>query len=159
MEVQQPESFEPEVKAQDIDATNIKPRRKKFVAENSTEQPQYQEIADDEVRFAIGRWSEEFVFKNLHKWGNYSEIFWENEIDESGKPYDFKLVENGKTKFIEVKGTPSSKKDLIYLSSNEWNLMFEQKANYILIRVYNAGKTNVFPEIIENPSQQVALRV
>ena len=34
VEVQQPESFEPEVKAQDIDATNIKPRRKKFVAEN-----------------------------------------------------------------------------------------------------------------------------
>jgi hypothetical protein len=155
VEVQQPESFEPEVKAQDIDATNIKPRRKKFVADNSTEQPQYQEIADDEVRFAIGRWSEEFVFKNLHKWGNYSGIVWENEIDESGKPYDFKLVENGKTKFIEVKGTPSSKKDLIYLSSNEWNLMFEQKDNYILIRVYNAGNINVFPEIIENPSQQI----
>ena len=155
VEVQQPESFEPEVKAQDIDATNIKPRRKKFIADNSTEQPQYQEIADDEVRFAIGRWSEEFVFKNLQKWGNYSEIVWENEIDESGKPYDFKLVENGKTKFIEVKGTPSSKKDLIYLSSNEWNLMFEQKDNYILIRIYNAGKTNVFPEIIENPSQQI----
>lgn len=44
--------------------------------------------------------------------------------------------------------------------------MFEQKDNYILIRVYNAGQTNVFPEIIENPSQhieqgsiQVALRV
>lgn len=155
VEVQQPENFEPEVKAQDIDATHIKPRRKKFVADNSTEQQQFQEIADDEVRFAIGRWSEEFVFKNLYNWGNYSEIVWENEIDESGKPYDFKLVENGKAKFIEVKGTPSSKKDLIYLSSNEWNLMFEQKDNYILIRVYNAGQTNVFPEIIENPSQQI----
>lgn len=155
VEIPQPESFEPEVKAQDIDVTHINPRRKKSVIDNSTEQPQYQEIADDEVRFAIGRWSEEFVFKNLHKWGNYSEIVWENEIDESGKPYDFKLVENGKAKFIEVKGTPSSKKDLIYLSSNEWNLMFEQKDNYILIRVYNAGKTNVFPEIIENPSQQI----
>lgn len=155
VEGQQPESFEPEVKAQDIDATNIKPRRKKFGVDNSTEQPQYQEISDDEVRFAIGRWCEEFVFKNLHKWGNYSEIVWENEIDESGKPYDFKLLENGKTKFIEVKGTPSSKKDLIYLSSSEWNLMFEQKDNYILIRVYNSGKTNVYPEIIENPSQQI----
>lgn len=155
VEVQQPERFEPEIKAQDIDATNIKPRRKKFIVDNSTEQLQCQEIADDDVRFAIGRWSEEFVFKNLHKWGNYSEIVWENEIDESGKPYDFKLVENGKTKFIEVKGTPSSEKDLIYLSSKEWNLMFEQKDNYILIRVYNAGKTNVFPDIIENPSQQI----
>jgi hypothetical protein len=155
VEVQQPESFEPKVKAQDIDANNIKPRRKKIVADNSTKQPQYQEIVDDEVRFAIGRWSEEFVFKNLHKWGNYSEIVWENEIDESGKPYDFKLVDNGITKFIEVKGTPSSKKDLIYLSSNEWNLMFEQKDNYILIRIYNAGNTNVFPEILENPCQQI----
>jgi hypothetical protein len=33
--------------------------------------------------------------------------------------------------------------------------MFDQKNNYILIRVYNAGKTNVFPEIIENPNQQI----
>ena len=154
-EVQQPESFEPEVKAQDIDATNFKPRRKFFVADNSTEQMQYQEIEDDEVRFAIGRWSEEFVFKNLHKWGNYSEIVWANEIEESGKPYDFKLAENGKIKFIEVKGTPSSNKELIYLSYNEWNLMFDQKNNYILIRVYNVGKANVFPEIIENPCQQI----
>lgn len=155
IEVPPHENFEPEVKAQDIDVTNIKPRRKKSVIDNLTEQPQYQEIVDDKVRFAIGRWSEEFVFKNLHKWGNYSEIVWENEIEESGKPYDFKVVENGKTKFIEVKGTPSSTKDLIYLSCNEWNLMFDQKDNYILIRIYNVGKANVFPEIIENPSQQI----
>lgn len=155
VESPQPESFEPEVKAQDIDTSYIKPRWKKSVIDNSTEQPQYEEIVDNDIRFAIGRWSEEFVFENLHKWGNYSEIVWENEIVESGKPYDFKFIENGKTKFIEVKGTPSSKKDLIYLSSNEWNLMFEQKKDYTIIRVYNAGKTNVFPEIIENPSQQI----
>ena len=155
IEIQRLESFEPEVKAQDIDMTNIEPRRKIFVADYLTEQPHYQEIVDDNIRFAIGRWSEEFVFNHLYKWGNYSEIVWENEIEESGKPYDFKLIENGKTKFIEVKGTPSSEKDLIYLSSNEWNLMFEQKDNYILIRIYNAGKTTVFPEIIESPSQQI----
>lgn len=155
LEIPQPENFEPEVRAQDIEVSNIKPRWKKSVRNNSEEQPQYQEITDDDVRFAIGRWSEEFVFNNLIKWGNYTEIIWENEVEESGKPFDFKVVENGKEKFIEVKGTPSAKKDLIYLSSNEWNLMFEQKDNYILIRIYNAGKTNVFPEIIENPSQQI----
>ena len=64
------ESFEPEIKAQEIDATHIKPRRKKFVTNNLTEQPQYQEIVDDEVRFAIGRWCSfhfnEFYFSVFH---------------------------------------------------------------------------------------------
>ena len=42
VEISQPESFEPEVKAQDIDGSHIIPRRKKSVIDNSTEQPQYQ---------------------------------------------------------------------------------------------------------------------
>lgn len=152
-EITSSDSFEPEVTA-DIDIANLKPKRRKLASTNSVEQLQYQEITDDEVRVAIGRWSEKFVFNNLDKWG-FTEIIWENEIEESGKPYDFKAIEKGKEKFIEVKGTPSSKKDLVYLSSSEWNLMTQQNDNYILIRVYNAGKSNVSPVIIENPSQQI----
>jgi hypothetical protein len=148
------ESFEPEIGAEAIEIAVIMPSRKKFSTKDFVEQPKYNEIADDEVRFEIGRWSEKYVFNNLSNWG-YSDIVWENESGESGKPYDFKATENGKQKFIEVKGTPSSKKDLVYLSPNEWNLMFEQKDNYILIRVYNAGNLNVSPVIIENPSQQI----
>ena len=152
-EVTSPDSFEPDVAA-DIDIANLEPKRNIFTSANCVEQPHYQEIADDETRFAIGRWCEEFVFNNLAKWG-FTEVVWENEIEESGKPYDFKANEKGIEKLIEVKGTPSSKKDLVYLSPNEWNLMTEQKDNYILIRVYNAGKSNVSPVIIENPSQQI----
>jgi len=148
------ESFEPEVSAEANEIADIKPRRKKFTITDFVEQPKYSEIADDEIRIEIGRWCEKFVFNNLSKWG-YSEIIWVNEVGESGKPYDFKAKESGNEKFIEVKGTPSSTKDIIYLSSGEWNLMVEQKDNYILIRVYNAGKSNVCPVIIENPNQQV----
>jgi len=155
VKIHEPNNFEPEIEAHEIDATYIIPRRIESPEDNTIEQRHYLEIEDENVRIAIGRWSEEFVFRNLPLWGNYSDIVWENEINESGKPYDFKLIEDGKTKLVEVKGTTSSEKDLIYLSSNEWNNMFEQKDNYILIRVYNAGKTNVFPEIIENPSLKI----
>jgi hypothetical protein len=153
-EVTKFEFFEPEISAEADEIADIKPTRKKFTAIDFVEQPKYAEIADNEVRFEIGRWSEKYVFNNLNKWG-YSEIVWENELGESGKPYDFRVKENGNEKYIEVKGTPSSKKDLVYLSTNEWNLMVNQKDNYILIRVYNAGNSNVSPIIIENPSQQI----
>lgn len=120
----------------------------------ATEQPHYEEIVDNDLRLEIGKWSEKYVFDNLAKWG-FAEIVWENEIEESGKPYDFKAKENGKEKFIEVKGTPSSKKDIVYLSSGEWNLMTQQNDSYILIRVYNARKSNVSQVIIRNPRQQI----
>ena len=102
-----------------------------------------------------GRWSEHFVFENLTDWGNYTEIVWENESEESGKPYDFKALKDGVEKFIEVKGTPSAGKELIYLSPNEWNLMFEKGNDYILIRIYNAGKTTAFEDIRDNPSEEI----
>ncbi|MBK7132274.1 MAG: DUF3883 domain-containing protein [Bacteroidales bacterium] len=101
----------------------------------------------------VGRWSEEFVNEFLTRNNNnFSEIIWKNKDGESGSPYDFKIVKNGIEKYIDAKGTPSSSKDVIYLSPNEWIFMFEKGAEYSLYKVYDAGKSNARIEIVENPS-------
>lgn len=160
------ETFTPQINAQDVKISSVIPIRVKDFEPSLENLTQYAEIESPEVRIAVGRWSEEYVHNNLKSWGNYTDIDWANEIEESGKPYDFIVKEDGIQKYIEVKGTPSENKDLIYLSSGEWNLMHQHKENYTLIRIFNAGKQTVIPEMHENPSKkletghiQIALRV
>ena len=115
--------------------------------------PNYAKIESQEVREDVGMWCENFVNEFLTKTENdFSEIVWENANGESGKSYDFKLVANGKEKFIDVKGTPSGSKDIVYLSPNEWIFMFDKGEDYSIYRVYNAGQFDARIEIIENPS-------
>jgi hypothetical protein len=111
------------------------------------EQTTYSEIGSKQTRGDIGQWTESFVYQFLINIDNFSEIVWENQNGESGKPYDIRLIENGIEKFIDVKGTPSLTKDLIYLSRNEWQFMLKKEQNYSIIRVYGAGGEN--PKIIE----------
>lgn len=111
----------------------------------------YSNIQSQEVREEVGRWCEEFIFDYLTKSGEFEEIVWANEHDESGKPYDFKVKKNGVEKFIDVKGTPSEEKNVIYLSQNEWIFMFEKGKDYSIYRVYGAGETPSI-DIVDNPS-------
>ena len=78
-----------------------------------------------------------------------------NQHAESGKPYDFTVVQNGVTRYIEVKGTPSLHKNIIYLSAAEWQWMFAHKENYSLFRVYHAGKEDATYHEIINPSSKI----
>ncbi len=151
--------------------SQAQPLRKQYEAEDNSDSniQEFQEMANEEDRLNTGNWSESFVSQNLHSWGNYSDIIWENEHGESGKPYDFQVIENGTKKYIEVKGTPSGDKNIIYLSSAEWKWMHTHKENYLIIRIYNAGEEKAHPHIIDNPSSliesgklliaQVALKV
>ena len=159
------EVFNPTVNFEDITTTFSKPKIRSSNI-NPEHNPIYNEIRDDNVRTAIGRWSEMFVSKNLQQWVKFEKMEWLNEKEESGKPYDFTIVQNGTLKYIEVKGTPSSDKSLVYLSPNEWNWMLKHGENYILIRIYSAGESYASSEIISNPSKciedgtiQVALRL
>ena len=137
-------------KIEDISIVSAKP--KIFTESNVKTEANFSKIESQEVREDVGRWCEEFVYEYLKKSDNdFSDIVWVNMENESGKPYDIKVVENGVEKFIDVKGTPSEAKDLIYLSHNEWIFMFEKGQNYSIYRVYNAGK-DARIEIIENPS-------
>lgn len=113
--------------------------------------------AETEKRTDIGKWCEELIYKYLlKKSADYSEIEWPNQHQESGKPYDFKVRQHGVTRYIEVKGTPSQQKDIVYLSRAEWQLMFQQKEQYSLFRVYGAGQEHAYRiEEIENPGTKI----
>ncbi len=146
------EEFIPISQPQNHDFSNVSAKIKVFSNSEGKAESNYYMIESQEVREDVGRWCEEFVFEFLIKNSKeFSDIIWINKEEESGNPFDIKYVQNGKTKYIDVKGTPSGSKDLIYLSPNEWVFMFEKAENYSIYRVYNAGN-NARIEIIENPS-------
>ena len=153
------ETFQPEISPNDFDITKISTETKTHspgslvVAETVVE---YAEISNSEVRDQVGRWCEEFVDKYLREnVSKYSNVLWVNKDGESGKPYDFEVVENGNTKYIDVKGTPSSEKDIAYMSPTEWAFMFENGENYSLYRVYNAGKKSARITVMDNPRNTI----
>ncbi len=146
------ENFEPIATPKSFDTSSISVKTKKFTNATAKAEVNYSKIQSQEVREDVGRWCEEFVFEYLtNQESKFTEVIWLNKDEESGKPYDFKIIEDGKERFIDVKGTPSGVKDLIYLSPNEWVFMFEKGESYSIYRVYNAG-SNARIEIIENPS-------
>jgi len=153
VEPTKPENFEPVATPKSFDVTKISAKTKTFTNATAKAEANYSKIQSQEVREDVGKWCEEFVYEYLiNQKDKYSEVTWLNKDGESGKPYDFKIVESGKEIFIDVKGTPSGIKDLIYLSPNEWVFMFEKGENYSIYRVYNAGN-DARIEIIENPSE------
>lgn len=147
-----PETFDPVATPKSFDVSQISAKTKTFANTTAKAEANYLKIQSQEVREDVGRWCEEFVNEYLiNQKDKFSEVTWVNKVEESGKPYDFEIVESGKVKYIDVKGTPSGIKDLIYLSPNEWKFMFDKRENYSIYRVYNAGN-DARIEIIENPS-------
>ncbi len=146
------EIFEPTAKPNSFDIATISAKRKIFTGESAKAEASYSKIQSEEVREDVGRWCEEFVNEFLmSRNSDITEVLWVNKDEETGMPYDFKIVENGVEHYIDVKGTPSGVKDLIYLSPNEWKFMFDKNEKYSIYRVYNAGK-DARIEIIENPA-------
>ena len=146
------ESFEPNLTPNDFDFSQISEKTKVFTNTIVKDETNYSNIESQEIREGVGRWCEEFVFECLKQKNKFAQVFWVNQETESDKPYDIKIVEDGVEKFIDVKGTPSDVKDLIYLSRNEWIFMFEKGQNYSIYRVYNAGNNAARIEKIENLS-------
>jgi len=150
------ETFNPDFLPNEIDTSNTSAISKIYFSNNILTEQAYSTISNNIVREEIGRWCEEFIYNYLSRnEKEFSEITWENKILESGKPYDIKIKKNGIDKFIDVKGTPSINKTIIYLSENEWKFMFEKGENYSIYRLYNAGKNDATIEIIENPSKLI----
>ena len=157
-EVKSVEKFVPEEKATEANVTNVKVNNISSDVCNNKNLPQsFQNIQDDNVKIDIGHWSEEYIYNYLKSLNKYSSIIWMNEKEEAYQPYDFIVVENNITKYIEVKGTPSSSKNEFYISKNEWIFMFENKSNYYIYRLFNAGKKeNLEIKIIEEPYIRIA---
>lgn len=111
------------------------------------QQAVFSEIKSQEVREEVGFWSEKFVHKYLELTGKYDQVDWVNQDGESGKPYDIVVSKDGKKHYIDVKGTPSQDKNIIYLSEKEWLFMLDQGEAYSIFRLY--GADSAAPEIVE----------
>jgi hypothetical protein len=145
------ESFTPLVSASSVDVSSVSVNIKTYTGALAKMASTYGNIESQEVKEQVGRWCEEIVnawlIKQPHRFSN---VVWQNEHGESGKPYDFTFSEDGKEKFMDVKGTPSGDKDIIYLSPAEWVFMFDKMDRYCIYRVYNAGE-DARIDVIENP--------
>lgn len=150
--------FTPLVRAADVDVTKVKIQYK--TAENLIINTQASTaiIKDDKTKVDVGLWSEQFINKYLReKSAPGTVIIWENEKEESFKPYDFKIIENNVEKFIEVKGTSSPTKQKIYMSKFEWQFMFEKKENYTIYRLLCVGgkEEDLKMEAVQNPAEKI----
>lgn len=138
----------------------------------------------DKAKQDVGRWGEELVYNKMKQ--HYSkkypgavmtettngfilkgldnqqkslslEIFWHNKRGESGQPRDFTIIKNGRERAIEVKSTPSSTKELIFVSMAELDQMHALKERYRFFRVYGAGTKMPSIEKMKNPSEKLEL--
>lgn len=116
-----------------------------------------------------GRWGENLVFNYLlqQKVRSDSYIFsvvWVNEMQESGKPFDFECQlyktdgtnQSLYTVYIEVKSTLSDKKEAFEISGHEVQFAFEKQSNFHVYRVYNVGTAEKVRLVkIENLASQI----
>jgi hypothetical protein len=100
-----------------------------------------------EERTAIGRWGEEFAYRMLvteyASKQNEVKVVWVNEHEESGEPYDLKMIwtqgKSRKEEYIEVKSTRTTEKGLFEVTINEFEYASIHGSNYSIFRVFNAG--------------------
>lgn len=69
-------------------------------------------------------------------------VKWNNEFEESFKPYDIFLIDNNKELFIEVKASINNYVDFT-ISKKELNFAREKKEKYILYQVVNVNTDNI----------------
>ena len=132
----------------------------------------------------IGRWGEETVFRVLkqHYCNKYKcaiidtehgfrlesslldkrtqkpirlEVIWLNKYGESGSSTDFKIIKNGRVRYIDVKTTRAGNQTELFISGNEWALMMESNERYRLFRVYNAGQPSAQIVKLKNPAESI----
>lgn len=65
-------------------------------------------------------------------------IEWVNESNESGLPYDIKIIHtNNRTDYIEVKSTTKMNQESFAISFNELNFAQNNPSNFLIYRLYN----------------------
>ena len=120
-------------------------------------------LDDEESRFKIGRWGEQYVYIILQKKGHLPDgtrirsISWTNKDEETNKPYDIvvELESNGPSQqfwtiYIEVKSTAADKKELVSISWTQLKFAEDHGENFHLYRVYSAGKRQSRLCMLEN---------
>ena len=110
-------------------------------------------LDDEESRFKVGRWGEQYVYIILKKMGHLPDgtpmksISWINEDEETDKPYDILVelesdspLQQCRSVYIEVKSTAANEKELVSISWSQLKFAEDQGENFHLYRVYSAGR-------------------
>ncbi|CAF4769749.1 unnamed protein product, partial [Rotaria sp. Silwood2] len=95
--------------------------------------------SNNENDIIIGRRGEEFVYKYLQWKYTDREIQWINKDDESGQPFDIRMILKGKQNqidLIEVKTTRLSTQNTFPISIREVECLISNQNNYHIYRVY-----------------------
>ena len=120
-------------------------------------------LDDEESRFKVGRWGEQYVFIILQKKGHLPDgsriksISWLNEDKETDKPYDIVVElesdsssQQFRTVYIEVKSTAADEKELVSISWTQLKFAEDHGGNFHLYRVYSAGRQQSRLCMLEN---------
>ena len=110
-------------------------------------------LDDEESRFKVGRWGEQYVYIILKKMAHLPDgtpvksISWINEDEETDKPYDIVVelesdspLQQCQSIYIEVKSTAANEKELVSISWSQLKFAEDQGENFHLYRVYSAGR-------------------
>lgn len=79
------------------------------------------------------------------------EIRWLNNTSTVQEGYDIIVTENEKVKYYEVKTTRGDETVRFNVSPQQWNFIASKKEAYSIVRVSNAGKSNIKITEINNP--------
>ena len=112
---------------------------------------------------AVGRWGEALVYQFLLATERGCVVEWVNEVDETRAPYDLIVTDRGgawaRTRYIEVKTTRYSDRNVCELSPAEWAFASrEPKVNYDVYRVERAGSSGCTIRVVRDLLQQVTER-
>lgn len=120
-------------------------------------------LDDEESRFRVGRWGEQYVYIILQKKGHLPDgthirsISWLNEDEETDKPYDIVVelesdnpTQQFRTIYIEVKSTAADEKELVSISWTQLKFAEDHGESFHLYRVYSAGKQQSRLCMLEN---------
>jgi hypothetical protein len=89
---------------------------------------------DEELNKLIGYECEKFHSNYLKsKW---KQTNWLNEVKEESKPYDFEIVYDNKTVYVECKGTITNTNEF-FLTLKEWKFYLQNRDNYRLYFIYD----------------------
>ena len=111
-----------------------------FIGNNkSKEEDEFVDNEDEEFNKLVGNKTERILFDVLKsKW---KDTTWLNENGEQGKPYDFEVLFEGQTYYMECKGTIKNIKEF-FLTKNEWLFYLANRKYYRLYFVSEINSQN-----------------
>lgn len=119
-----------------------------FIGNNkSKDEDEFEANEDEEFNKLVGNKTERILFEVLKsKW---KDTTWLNENGEQGKPYDFEVLFEGQTYYMECKGTVKNIKEF-FLTKNEWLFYLANRGNFRLYFVSEINSQNPLVHRIED---------